>query len=252
MAQRNNRDIDSRIDAQANEITRHLSSIFAHDQFKPRIIIGDESARRQQSALIKLVVALALSSIQAASSSRVIEKLMPFYGGTLSADDQSLLDLFQRIELVTGTSVSSALRAFNPSLDLSPPETTRAGTLAALQLGYVRRSWLRICASSRTVFPSEHSSITYDPRFLLPFLRHTIAEEELKGTDWLGILETGVLGIAVAALASSSTSLRSMGQATLADVLVKVAVSHSTLPFTAQFGLTIFADKLVNDLPRKG
>lgn len=210
--------------SQANEITRHLSSIFAHDQFKPRILVGDESARKHQTALIRLVIALSFSSIPAAAGARVIEKMMPFYGGTLSDDDQSLLDLFQRIELVVGGSVSIAMRAWNPSLDLSPPETSRAGTFAALQLGYVRRSWLRVSSSSRTVFPAEHANITYDPRFLLPLLCHAIAEEEMKGADWLGILETGVLGLAVAALASSSNSLRSMAQATLANVLVKVEV----------------------------
>lgn len=154
---------------------------------------------------------------------------MPFYGGTLSEDDVALLALFQRVELATGSSVAIALRVWNPSLDLSPPETTRAGTLAALQLGYVRRAWLRVSASGRTVFPVEHASISYDPRFLLPFLAHTIADEELKGVDWLGMLETGVLGVAIAALSSSSASLRSIAQSTLADVLVKIAVSSIAL-----------------------
>ena len=151
---------------------------------------------------------------------------MPFYGGTLSFDDKSILDLFHRIEIIIGNPLSVAFRKFNPSLDpQSPPESTRAATLAALEVSYVKRSWLRACASTRTVFPTEHERITYDPEFLLGLLSQTIVEEELKISDWLAFLETGILGLAIAALGSSSIGLRRLAQATLADTLVKVQVS---------------------------
>lgn len=206
-------------------MTRHLNNIFAHEHFKPRILLNDDSARRHQSVVIRLVIALSSSSIPAAAAARVVEKLVPFYGATLSTDDQLILTLFHRVELVTGTSLSIALRAWNSSLELGPPEATRAGTLAALQVGYVRRSWSRVCASTRTTFPTEYANITYDPTFILPFLQRVIAEEEMKGQDWLSLLESGVLGIAIAALASTSTSLRTIAQATLADTLIKIQVS---------------------------
>lgn len=197
----------------------------------------DAAAKSHQSAIITLVVTLATSALASAASSRVVEKLMPFYGGTLSADDALLVDLFQRIELVSGGSISVALRQWNPALDESPLESTRAANLAALQLGYARRSWLRVCASSATPFPKEHRDITYDPEFLLPFLSQTIIEDELKGQDWNALIETGALSLAVAALASSSASVRLTARVTLLQAVKKLEVrapafSLETLPLT--------------------
>ena len=200
---------------QDNEVTRLLSNIFAHDEFKPRLVNSDIS-RNTQSAIIGLVVALSHSSILSASSTRVVEKLMPFYGGTLSSDDKSILNLFHRIEIIIGNPLSVAFRKFNPSLDPS--------TLSALSVNYVKRSWLRSCASTRTIFPQEHERITYDSEFMLGLLSQTIVEEELKISDWLALLETGILGLAIAALGSSESGLRRLAQATLADTLVKVQV----------------------------
>ena len=212
-------------------MTRLLSNIFAHAEFKPRLLNSD-AARNAQSAIVGLVVALSRASILAAASTRVVEKLMPFYGGTLSRDDRSILNLFHRIEIIIGNPLSVAFRKFNPSLDpQSPPESTRASTLAALEINYVKRSWLRACSSSRTSFLAEHQRITYDPEFLLGLLSQTIVEEELKISDWLAFLETGILGLAIAALGSSSPGLRRLAQATLADAIVKVQVSTTLSSF---------------------
>jgi hypothetical protein len=179
---------------------------------------------------VRLVVALATSSLAAAASSRLIEKLMPFYGGTLSANDVALVDLFQRLEVVGGGSISVAFKSWNPSLDQSPLENTRTASLAGVQSGYVRRSSLRVCASTMTTFPKEHADITYDPHFLLPYVAHTIAEDELKGQDWITILESGVLGVVVAALASSAASTRMVARAALKNALVKLEVSSIPHP----------------------
>lgn len=184
------------------------------------------AAKKLQSAIVSLVVLLSSASVTAAASSRVLEKMMPFYGGTLSGDDTSLLLLFQKIEVIAGSSISAAFRLWNPSLDLTPVESSRAGSLGVIQIGYVRRSWLRACASTRTVFPREHIDITYDPHFLLSYVSHTIAEDDLKPQDWTSILESGTLGLAVAALASSSDTLRAMARSTLAITLSKIEVSY--------------------------
>lgn len=208
---------------QGNEVTRHLNEVFASSDFRPRPLT-DAATRKAQSAIIRLVIALSTSSIQAAASSRVLEKLIPFYGGTLSADDAALVDLFQRIEIVSGASVSIAFRSWNPSLDDSPLESSRAASLGLVQSGYVRRAWLRVCASSRTTFPKEHAEITYDPHFLLPFVAHTIAEDELKAADWIAILESGVLAVVVAALGSSSDSTRLIARGALKTALIKLEV----------------------------
>lgn len=201
-----------------------MNNVFASANFRPAPPASDAVAKLHQSTIVSLVVALASSALSVASSSRVVEKLMPFYGGTLSADDATLVDLFQRIELVSGGSISVALRQWNPALDDAPLESTRAGSLATLQLGYARRSWLRVCASTATEFPKEHLDITYDPNFLLPFLAQTITEDELKAQDWIGIVETGALSLAVAALASSSAGNRLLARVTLQQTEKKIEV----------------------------
>lgn len=187
----------------------------------------------------------------AAASSRVLEKMMPFYGGTLSTDDTSLLLLFQKIEVIGGNSISAAFRLWNPSLDLTPVESSRAGSLGVIQVGYVRRSWLRACASTRTVFPREHVDITYDPHFLLSYLSHTIAEDDLKPQDWTSILESGTLGLAVAALASSSNTLRAMARSTLAITLSKIEVCCSFF-LIAQKGSNFYFRYLELNFQRNG
>lgn len=215
------------IASQDNEVTRHLNNVFASAHFHPypeSEVVG----KKVQSAVVSLVFTLAKSSISAAASSKIVEKLMPFYAGTLSSDDKAIVDLFQRAELVAGGSISAAFRHWNSSLDQSPIEATRAGSLAVLQPGYVRRSWLRVCASTRTQFPKEHADITYDPHFLLSFFAHTIAEDEFKAQDWINMLDSGVLGIAIAALASTAPSVRGTARSALATALVKLQVRRSS------------------------
>lgn len=215
------------IASQDNEVTRHLNNVFASAHFHPypeSEVVG----KKVQSAVVSLVFMLAKSSISAAASSKIVEKLMPFYAGTLSSDDKAIVDLFQRAELVAGGSISAAFRHWNSSLDQSPIEATRAGSLAVLQPGYVRRSWLRVCASTRTQFPKEHADITYDPHFLLSFFAHTIAEDEFKAQDWINMLDSGVLGIAIAALASTAPSVRGTARSALATALVKLQVRRSS------------------------
>jgi hypothetical protein len=178
-----------------------------------------------QDNVVQLVIALSRSSTESAAATRVIDKLVPFYRGTLAPVDRSILALAQRIEFTTDTVVSPAFLAWNPTLDLSPLEPSRLAALGALQPGHVRRACLRACASNRTQFPPEHDAITYDPIFLLSFLAQAAAHDEFKLTDWLAVLETGALSVAVAALASSSGTLRLLGRATIQSLLKKLEVS---------------------------
>lgn len=98
-----------------------------------------------------------------------------------------------------------------------------------LDMCLVRGFELGACASARTVFPKEHTDITYDPYFLLSYLSHMIAEDDLKPTDWVSILESGVLGLAVASLASTSSSLRALARSTLALTLNKIEVRRGSV-----------------------
>lgn len=204
--------------------------MFASPHFVARAATDALDLRKVQFAVLSLIGSLSDSSIAAASSCRIVERLVPFYGGTLSSDDVALLDLFQRVELLGGVSISAAFRTWNPSLEGTPIEGSRAGSLASLQPSYVHRTCLRVCASSKTPFPKEHAEITYDPAFLLPFLSHSISEDDFKAQDWINLLESGVLGLPIAALAASSDMVRLAARTALANTLTKLAVSCHNLP----------------------
>lgn len=204
------------------EATRLLNFVFASGEFHPRSIASDAAARRTQAAIVQLVCALASKSLASAVSTRVVEKMVALYGGTLSAEDASLLALFGQIEQAGGASISLALRSWNPALDDAPLESSRAAALAVAQPGYAKRAWLRAFASSRTSFPKEHAEITYDPRFLVPFLWHTLSQDDLKPGDWMRLVENGLLSLLLAALASSDDGLRQTARAALKVALAKL------------------------------
>jgi len=174
----------------------------------------------------QLVLALALQSPSAAGNARSVDRLLPFYRGTLSTLDRSLYDLFLRIERTTPSSLSPLLRSWNPSTDSSTLlDGTRIGALGAVRKPFVRRSWLRAFASSRIAYTAEEDEKTYDPRFIVAFVLALVEEDDLKPQEWTTFLESGVLGTVVAALAASDDGLRTMARATLALMSKKVDVS---------------------------
>lgn len=171
------------------------------------------------------MVELSSSSPLSAAAVRVVDKLIPFYGGTLSEDDRTKLALFQKIEYTSQVPISPSLVGWNPTADLSPLEPSRLAALGAVQTAFIKRACLRVCASSSTIFPEDHDAITYDPVFFLSFVEQAIAHDELKLSDWIAIVESGALSVTVAALASSSTSHRLVARATIQALLKKLEVS---------------------------
>ncbi|BGP43022.1 hypothetical protein JCM10449v2_007037 [Rhodotorula kratochvilovae] len=205
-----------------NEVTRHLNEVFASPHFHTFAANQVESAEAI-APMLAFVLALATSSPSAAANARAVERLVPFYRGTLSAMDRALLDLFQRVELVSGASVSPAFKSWNPSTDASTLlDGTRIGALGAAQKTSVRRSWARAFASARTAFSAEDDERTYDPLFLVGFVGALAEEDELKPQEWTTLLESGVLGTVVAALAASGDGIRGLARATLATLLKKI------------------------------
>ncbi|GAA5853151.1 hypothetical protein JCM8547_000217 [Rhodosporidiobolus lusitaniae] len=208
-----------------NEVTRHLNEIFASSIFISftSSALSPETRTLAVPAL-RLVLALSSSSPSAASSARTANRLIPFYRGTLSTLDRSLLTLFQRIELVSGQSISPVLKRWNPSLPdaAATLDGTRVGALGAAQRAFTRRSWSRAFASSRTDYSEKDDEKTYDPRFVVGFVLAMVEEEELKVQEWTAVLESGALGTVVASLASSEEGLRLMARATLAALFRKI------------------------------
>ncbi|GAA5984401.1 hypothetical protein JCM10908_003333 [Rhodotorula pacifica] len=206
-----------------NEVTRHLNEIYASTAF---ITLAANSAAADEvtvTAVLEFILALASTSIASAANARSVERLVPFYRGTLSPRDRSLLDLFQRVEMMSPASISPILRAWFPT---SEPDVsldgTRIGALAVADKKAIRRSWARAFASSRVQDTATDNSRTHDPAFLIGYLAALVDEDDMKPQDWTLLLESGVLGTAVAALASSSSALRGLARAALAALAERI------------------------------
>ncbi|GAA5826641.1 hypothetical protein JCM11251_002831 [Rhodosporidiobolus azoricus] len=205
-----------------NEVTRHLNETFASSFF---LSLSSASLTESTTPVLSLILALSASSASAAANARAAERLIPFYRGTLSSLDRSILALFQRTELASGQSVSPVLKSWNPSAADSAAtllDGSRISALGASQRAFVRRSWARAFASVRTVYTAEQDEKAYDPRFLLSFVAALIEEDDLKPQEWTTLLESGALGTVVASLASSEASMRVVARATLAKLLKKI------------------------------
>jgi len=218
---------------QDNEITRHLNEIYASKPYQ-NVVSAASTIDSAALSTLQLVLALALQSPSAAGNARSVDRLLPFYRGTLSTLDRSLFDLFLRIERTTPSSLSPLLRSWNPSTDSSTLlDGTRIGALGAVRKPFVRRSWLRAFASTRIAYTAEEDEKTYDPRFVVAFVLALVEEDDLKPQEWTTFLESGVLGTVVAALAASDDGLRMMARATLALMSKKVEVSSSSSLYTS-------------------
>ncbi|GAA5910073.1 Urb1p [Sporobolomyces salmoneus] len=205
-----------------NEVTRHLNEIFASQPFQDYVAAATTIEEASLST-VKLVLALAAQSPSAAGNARSVERLIPFYRGTLSSLDRSFFDLFLRIEQSSSSSVSPLFASWNPSTDSTTLlDGTRIGALGAVRKPFVRRSWLRAFASTRIVYAKEEDSKTYDPRFLVAYALSLIEEESLKPQEWTTFLESGVLGTVIASLAATDNGLRKMARTTLALMYKKV------------------------------
>ncbi|KAK4052637.1 hypothetical protein OIO90_004265 [Microbotryomycetes sp. JL221] len=206
------------------EITRHLNAVFANANLS-KLDSASGDAYDLQQATIELILALSNSSLQSAAANRIIDKLVPLYGGTMSVLDRQMLRLFQRVELVSGSSIAFALRAWSPgsdALSTTPLDGHGVTTLSALIESPLRQCCVRICASSRMVFTPEQDSNAYDPDFLLPLISSVVLYEELRVHDWVVLLESGALSLPVAALASSNDQTRLLARATLARAINKL------------------------------
>lgn len=226
---------------QDNEVSRHLNEIYASTAYLTLAANPAQPYDVPARDVPQFIRALASTSVAAAANARTVERLMPFYRGTAHEQDRSLLDLFQKIELMSPASISPAFRGWIPTSerDISL-DGTRVGALSVADKKAIRRSWARAFASSRTLGTSASKPVsdaaagsadveatgTYDPVFLTSFVATLIEEDEMKPQDWTTLLESGVLGTVVASLASSSPGLRGIARTALSGLAQRIKVSR--------------------------
>ncbi|SCV67542.1 BQ2448_5153 [Microbotryum intermedium] len=195
------------------DVARHLNALLATPVFR------SQSQDHAKAWCIQLIAALARASWAAAASCRLVDQLMPIYGGSTSAQDVVILQIFRRIELERAGSINSASKVWSPDPGDRTPDENRCAALHRIDQHLMRETWLRACASTMPRFIGAANSLAYDPAFLLPFVSHTIAEDDLTAADWGILLESGALGVPIAALASPSPGIRQLASSTLHTAL---------------------------------
>lgn len=167
-------------------------------------------------AFVRITHALFLASTYVSCQPTFVEPIVPLYRGTLGRSDCLLLELFLAFEAQRKLSLSSVLQHWSPSGGVSARALDALTSLDAQ----------KVFASSaafplrRTNPPPAGTVVVddglpvdvspddvYDPVFVLALLA-LVLQEDLGGLDWVEILRSNVLGLAVCALASRDAGMR--------------------------------------------
>lgn len=186
-------------------------------------------------AFVRITHALFLASTYVSCQPSFVEPLVPLYRGTLGRADRLLLELFITFEGQRKLSLSSVLQHWSPSGGVS---ARALDALTALDPQKVFASCAAFPLRRTNPPPSGTQEVddglpidtqpedVYDPVFVLA-LFSTVLQEELGGLDWVEILRSNVLGLAVCALASRDAGMRRVAGYVLGRSVQLITVSLS-------------------------
>ena len=177
-----------------------------------------------RAQFVDLLSALFLANTYTSCQPQFIEPLLPLYQGSLSSSDRKLLYLFQSYERYRHQSVSSLLQSWSAS-GTGSARTLEA--LTSLDSAKVHHSCVKF-PLRRTLQTSDEAvgdhDTLYDPLFILCLLGGVL-QEDLSGLDWVDLLRTNALGVAVCALASRDAGMRDLASFILTIAQERLVVS---------------------------
>lgn len=180
---------------------RHLQQIFAHDQLRQSAAI-DSSSRL---SLVKLIDALCRSSIVALKHANAPVQLLALYGGKSDEADTVLYSTLRFAEHEAGQSIRAAVGSWTPFGRRG--ERGETGAMAVLGLDAAGVYGACVVATGGKAVGE-----AYEPSFILGLVALYLERPSIGYTDWLALCRSGVLGLPICALASSSDpSLRIAG-----------------------------------------
>lgn len=148
------------------------------------------------------------------------QPLVALYGGTLALADQQLLDIWLAAERQTRTSLASLLMCWGGTSAERPMDLV--GKLDS-------RKTFTACIHfplRRGIEPREEDAVGYDPIFLLSILNLALeGSGNLSGLDWVELLRSNLLAVAIAALSSRRVEMRQAGATSLAKALAIIPTS---------------------------
>jgi nucleolar pre-ribosomal-associated protein 1 len=205
-----------------------MSLLFSSSAYNTLASPVSSPALAIRSPFIHLLSAMFTSNPYMTCQPNFIEQLLPLYKGSLSLSDQRILSLFQLFESYRHISVASVLSAWSSGLGrssrpfeaLTSLEPTRM--LATAIAFPLRRS---LCGV-QPVEENDEGQGLYDPCFVLALFGATLSTD-LTGLDWVEILRTNVLGVAVMALSSRDAEMRTLGGFVLTRTVKYLEVGSS-------------------------
>jgi len=215
----------TRLTLQASFIRQQLSLLYSSPTYNALSSPSASLASPLRSAFVRLLSALFTANPYISCQPAFVEQILPLYRGTLAVSDQQLLGLFHTFESYRHVSVSSVLtawsagagrssRAFEAITSLEP------GKMFATAVTFPLRRALR---GVHEVPENESGQGLYDPSFVLA-LFGAMLREKLTGLDWVEVLRSNVIGVAIAALSSRDAEMRSMAGWLLSQTMTYLQV----------------------------
>lgn len=172
-------------------------------------------------AFVGWLHALFLASIYVSCQPAFLQPLLQLYKGTTTLPDQQILYILLAAERQTRSSLSSLLLLWDPSHALNEPQKP---------IDLVSKLDSRLVFASCLAFDNRRSievgkeSAGYDPVFALGVLNLAL-ESGLTGLDWVELLRSNLLAVAVCALSSRKAEMRASGGHVLAKALAAIKES---------------------------
>ncbi|CAK9785304.1 hypothetical protein CC85DRAFT_206078 [Cutaneotrichosporon oleaginosum] len=198
----------------ASFVRQQLQQLVASRELSRLAMPGADDEHRL--AFVRITHALFLASTYVSCQPSFVEPLVPLYRGTLGLADKLLLELFIAFEAQRKLSLSSVLQHWSPSGGVS---ARALDALTSLDPQKVFNSAAAFPLRRSNPPPAGAQSVddglppdvkpddVYDPVFVLALLS-TVLQDELGGLDWVEILRSNVLGLAVCGLASRDAGMR--------------------------------------------
>lgn len=179
-----------------------------------------------RGSFVHLLTALFIANPYISCQPNFVEQLLPLYRGTLSMIDQRLLSAFNTFESYRHVSVLSVLSAWSAGAGRSSRAYEAVtgldpGKMFATAVCFPLKKGVR---SVEAITENDQGSGLYDPTFVLALFA-AMTRENLTGLDWVEVLRTNILGVAVAALSSRDAEMRSLGGFALSKTMASMNVS---------------------------
>lgn len=197
-----------------------MQMLLAHRRLRAVLQPGSDS----RDALVELLQAFDGRATGLFGRVNAVPVLLPFYQATLSKADQGLLQLFRRAELQGGTSIRSVIHNWVP-WQLRGVCTGPFQVLANLDPGLLYQSQCCVMRPKGTVVLEEAYDATADPTFYLALVSSLLEEEGITRSNWLALISSNALGLAICSLASSRKAYVIAGDRILARARNALQVS---------------------------